>query len=42
MDRSTGAVRVPIDRAIDLVAERGLGPLPPAPMAMPEVKGVKP
>lgn len=38
MDRSTGAVRVPIDRAIELVAERGLGPLPAAPMAMPEVK----
>jgi hypothetical protein len=35
-------VRVPIDRAIGLVAERGLGPLAPAPMVMPEGKGAKP
>jgi hypothetical protein len=38
MDRSTGAVHVPIDRAMDLIAERGLDPLPAAPMVMPEVK----
>jgi hypothetical protein len=36
MDRSTGAVHIPIDRAMDLVLERGVGPLPPAPMAMPQ------
>jgi hypothetical protein len=36
MDRSTGAVHIPIDRAMGLVLERGVGPLPPAPMAMPE------
>lgn len=35
MDRSTGAVHVPIERAMDLIAVRGLGPLPAAPVAMP-------
>ncbi|HTY42214.1 MAG TPA: hypothetical protein VMH79_10110 [Thermoanaerobaculia bacterium] len=35
MDRGSGAVHIPIERAIELVAERGVGPLPPAPMAMP-------
>ena len=32
MDRSTGAVHIPIDHAIDLIAERGVAPLPPAPI----------
>jgi hypothetical protein len=36
MDRSTGVVHVPIERAMDLIAVRGLGPLPAAPVAMPE------
>ncbi len=34
MDRTSGAVHIPIDRAMDLVAERGVGPLaalPPTP-----------
>ena len=35
MDRATGAVHIPIDRAIELIAERGIGPLPQAPMAVP-------
>jgi hypothetical protein len=35
MDRSTGAVHIPIERAIDLIAERGIGPLPQAPVALP-------
>lgn len=35
MDRSTGVVHVPIERAMDLIAVRGLGPLPAAPVAMP-------
>jgi hypothetical protein len=35
MDRSTGAVHIPIDRAMDLIAERGVGPLPQAPMVVP-------
>ena len=35
MDRSAGVVHVPIDRAMDLIAVRGLGPLPAAPVAMP-------
>ena len=34
MDRSSGAVHIPIERAMQLVAERGVGPLPAAPMAM--------
>ncbi len=35
MDRSTGAVHIPIERAIELIAERGVGPLPQAPVALP-------
>jgi hypothetical protein len=35
MDRSTGAVHVPIERAMDLIAVRGVGPLPAAPVALP-------
>jgi hypothetical protein len=38
MDRATGAVHIPIDRAIELIAERGVGPLPQAPMVVPQVK----
>ena len=36
MDRGTGAVHIPIDRAIDLIAERGVAPLPAAPMVVPQ------
>ena len=35
MDKSTGAVHIPIERAMDLIAERGIGPLPPAPVVLP-------
>jgi hypothetical protein len=42
MDRSTGAVHLPIERAIDLVLARGVGPLAPAPMAMPAPPAAKP
>lgn len=43
MDRSTGAVHIPIERAMELIAQRGVGPLPPAPMAMPAATpGAKP
>ena len=35
MDRSTGAVHIPIDRAMELVARRGVGPLPAAPAVIP-------
>lgn len=43
MDRTSGVVHIPIDRAMDLVAERGIGPLaplvpPPAPTPGAEVK----
>jgi len=34
MDRNTGAVHIPIDRAMDLIAERGVGALPQAPVVM--------
>ena len=36
MDRSSGAVHVPIERAMDLIAVRGVGPLPAAPVALPD------
>ncbi len=42
MDRSAGAVHVPIERAIELVVERGVGPLPPAPMTVPAAPGAAP
>jgi hypothetical protein len=35
MDRSAGVVHIPIERAMELIAQRGVGPLPAAPMAMP-------
>jgi hypothetical protein len=35
MDRSTGVVHIPIERAMDLIEQRGVGPLPPAPAAVP-------
>lgn len=35
MDRSTGAVHIPIERAIELISERGVGPLPQAPVTLP-------
>ncbi len=41
MDRSTGAVHVPIERAMDLIAVRGVGPLPQAPIAMPALEATK-
>jgi len=33
MDRGSGAVHIPIDRAMTLVLERGVGPLSPGPAA---------
>ncbi len=35
MDRSTGAVHIPIARAMELIAQRGIGPLPAAPVVLP-------
>ena len=35
MDRTSGAVHVPVERAMDLVLERGVGPLPPGPVPAP-------
>lgn len=40
MDRSSGAVHVPIERAMDLIAVRGVGPLPAAPVAMPALEAL--
>ena len=33
VDRSKGVVRIPIERAIDLIVERGIPPAPPTPPA---------
>ena len=39
MDRGTGAVHIPIDRAIELIAERGVAPLAAGPMVVPAGQG---
>jgi hypothetical protein len=39
MDRGTGVVHIPIDRAIDLIAERGVAPLPAGSMVPPQAAG---
>lgn len=36
MDRKTGAVHIPIDRAIELIAERGVAPLAAGPVVVPQ------
>jgi len=35
MDRANGVVHIPIERAMELIEQRGVGPLPPAPAAVP-------
>jgi len=35
MDRATGMVHIPIERAMDLIARRGVAPLTAAPAAVP-------
>lgn len=35
MDRQSGAVHIPIDRAMELITQRGVGPLPPGPVVAP-------
>jgi hypothetical protein len=35
MNRPAGAVHVPVERAMELVLERGVGPLPPGPVPAP-------
>jgi hypothetical protein len=42
MDRSAGAVHVPVDRAMEIVLQRGVGPLPPSPVVVPEARALKP
>jgi hypothetical protein len=42
LDRGTGSVHIPIDRAMELVTERGVGPLPPGPMTVPPAAGTAP
>jgi hypothetical protein len=39
-NKETGAVRIPIDRAIDLLAERGLPNVPAGPVAAPVAQAV--
>ena len=35
MDKQSGAVHIPIDRAMELIQQRGVGPLPPGPVVAP-------
>ena len=35
MDRPKGVVHIPIERAMELIEQRGVGPLPSAPAAVP-------
>ncbi len=42
LSRSTGAVHIPIERAMDLIAQRGVAALPPAPMALPAAPATPP
>jgi hypothetical protein len=36
LNRDSGAVHIPVDRAMQLVLERGVGPLPPAAVTIPQ------
>jgi hypothetical protein len=38
MNRSAGVVRIPIERAMERIAERGVGPLSTAPSTTPEAR----
>ena len=38
LNRGTGAVHIPVDRAMELILERGVGPLPPAPVTVPQAQ----
>ncbi len=42
MDRSAGTVHIPIERAMDLVLERGVGPLPPGPLVLQNAEPAAP
>ena len=42
MDRASGAVHVPVERAMEIVIERGVGPLPPPPVPAPAVVPAQP
>jgi hypothetical protein len=42
MDRSMGAVHLPIERAIDLIVKRGVAPLPPGPAPVPGYSATPP
>lgn len=42
LDRKAGAVHIPIERAIEIVAQRGVAPLPPPPVAVPPVQTAPP
>ena len=36
LNRDSGAVHIPVDRAMELVLDRGVGPLPPAAVTIPQ------
>ena len=38
LNRETGAVHIPVDHAMELVLQRGVGPLPPAPVTIPQAR----
>jgi hypothetical protein len=38
LNRESGAIHIPIDRAMELVLERGVGPLAPAAVTIPQVQ----
>lgn len=40
MDRASGAVHVPVERAMEIVLQRGVGPLPPSPVAVSRAPAV--
>jgi hypothetical protein len=42
LDRTSGAVHVPVERAMELVLERGVGPLPPGPAPAPQAASPAP
>jgi hypothetical protein len=42
MNRPSGAVHVPVERAMEIVLERGVGPLPPGPVPAPQPPSVVP
>ena len=38
LNRDSGAVHIPVDRSMELVLDRGIGPLPPAAVTIPQAQ----